>query len=151
MIHPQIPLLLPVGGHASFDNFVIGPNAAACHHVHSACRSAGAAPVYLWGAEGTGKTHLLEAVLSDCLSQRKAAAYVPLVEPGLLDAAILEGLEAMDLVCIEDLDGIAGRAGWEEALFHLYNRCAQSACRLLLSARAARTAWVCGCRTSRAV
>ena len=32
------------------------------------------------------------------------------------------GLEGVDLVCLDDLQGVTGESHWEEALFHLFNR-----------------------------
>ena len=45
----------------SFDNFMPGANAAAL--VHLIALTAASAPVYLWGAAGSGKTHLLQALV----------------------------------------------------------------------------------------
>ena len=35
---------------------------------------------------------------------------------------MLTGLEQLGLVCLDDLDSIAGNEEWEQAIFHLYNR-----------------------------
>lgn len=43
---------------------------------------------------------------------------------------LLAGLEVHALVCLDDADAVAGLPGWEEALFHLYNRCGETGCRL---------------------
>ncbi len=55
----QIPLAIGIEAHRSFDNFVTGANAAAVAHLQALAEQA--APVYLWGISGAGKTHLLEA------------------------------------------------------------------------------------------
>ena len=44
------------------------------------------------------------------------------------------GIEGLALVCIDGLDGLVGRDGWERALFHLYNRARQHRCRLRVAA-----------------
>ena len=49
---------------------------------------------------------------------------------------MLDNLEQFELVCLDDLDAVAGRADWEEALFHLFNRLRDSGRRLLLAASA---------------
>ena len=41
-----------------------------------------------------------------------------------LDPGMLAGLEALEFLCIDDLDAVCGDAAWEEALFHLFNRVA---------------------------
>ncbi|MDC6166300.1 DnaA regulatory inactivator Hda [Paucibacter sp. XJ19-41] len=63
----QIPLSLGPEPVYSFDNFLPGGNAAALTHLLSL--GAGAPPVFLWGAPGSGKTHALRA-----LAQRWQAA-----------------------------------------------------------------------------
>ena len=55
----QIPLAIGFMPQPTFDNFVPGDNAAALQHLRAL--GAAAAPVYLWGASGSGKTHLLRA------------------------------------------------------------------------------------------
>jgi DnaA family protein len=55
----QIPLEIVTEQPRSFDNFLPGANALAVTHL--AALAAGAPPVYLWGPEGSGKTHLLQA------------------------------------------------------------------------------------------
>jgi DnaA family protein len=46
---------------------------------------------------------------------------------------VLDELEALALVCIDDIDAIAGDRSWETALFHLYNRIQTSGSRLLVT------------------
>ena len=50
------------------------------------------------------------------------AAYLPLAELRHTDAAVFEGLELLELVCLDDVDAVAGEALWEHALFDLFNR-----------------------------
>lgn len=57
----QIPLPLGAVPLRSFGNFVPGANAPALAHLMAL--TAASAPVYLWGAAGCGKTHLLQAVV----------------------------------------------------------------------------------------
>jgi DnaA family protein len=56
----QIPLAIQPEAAPSFDTFIVGANAAALQHLKNL--PAGAAPVYLWGGAGSGKTHLLRAL-----------------------------------------------------------------------------------------
>jgi DnaA family protein len=56
----QIPLAIGPEPDATFDSFVPGPNAAAVQHLRALAPPA--APVYLWGPPGSGKTHLLRAL-----------------------------------------------------------------------------------------
>lgn len=56
----QIPLSLGPEPTLSFDSFLPGANAAALAHLQGL--SAGSPPVFLWGAHGSGKTHVLRAL-----------------------------------------------------------------------------------------
>lgn len=60
----QIPLAIGPAPQKTFDNFLVGPNAAALAHLRGLSRPASAS-VYLWGASGAGKTHLLHALTHD--------------------------------------------------------------------------------------
>ena len=57
----QIPLAIGPDPLPSFDTYLPGVNAAAVAHLRAL--GAGAAPVYLWGPAGSGKSHLLHALL----------------------------------------------------------------------------------------
>ncbi|MBL8308693.1 MAG: DnaA regulatory inactivator Hda [Rubrivivax sp.] len=56
----QIPLPIFTLPEPTFENFVPGANAAAAEHLLALTPPA--APVYLWGPGGSGKTHLLRAL-----------------------------------------------------------------------------------------
>lgn len=95
---------------------------------------AGEPLVFLHGSAGSGKSHLLQAA---CHLLPAASCYLPLAELVALPAGeLLQGLESRQLVCLDDLDAVAGDAGWEVALFHFCNRARDAGCRLLLAAAA---------------
>lgn len=56
----QIPLAIGSEPLRSFDSFVMGANLPAVAHLRGLMQQA--APVYLWGASGSGKTHLLQSL-----------------------------------------------------------------------------------------
>ena len=74
-----------------------------------------------------------EALLQQQAERGRTVAYLPLAEPGMVPQ-MLEGMEAMDLLAIDDLQQVAGQAEWETALFHLYNRLRDSGARLVVTA-----------------
>ena len=92
--------------------------------------------VYLWGEPGSGVTHLLQAVCQVAERAGRSFQYLPLAD--LIESepeVIVDGLEYLDLVCIDDLELIEGRGHWQTALFHLYNRLRDSGRQLILGAR----------------
>jgi DnaA-homolog protein len=58
----QLPLVISPAPAPDFDNFVAGPNAEALERVRALARGELAERiVYLWGARGSGRSHLLNA------------------------------------------------------------------------------------------
>src|SRR5210317_2285362 len=121
LFSPQIPLPLIPRRDGRFEDFVAGPNHAVVEALRHMPDEEGA-HVFLHGGEGSGKTHLLNALCYQVRESGGRAFYLALKR--LPENAIesLQGLEALDLVCVDDLHVIAGNDRWEEALFHCFNR-----------------------------
>lgn len=77
--------------------------------------------LYLWGLYGSGKSHLLQGCCQ-AIYEPQSAIYLPLTLLKEWGPEALEGLEEQTLICIDDIEEIAGNKEWEEALFHLYNK-----------------------------
>lgn len=133
VVFRQIPLNLRLRAEATFDNFVATGNESLLHTLGEPDERY----IYLWGEDACGKTHLLQALCQRAWQQPMTAAYIPLQDDEISDPDILLGLESLDLICIDDLHIIAGRADWETALFHLFNRVRERDSRLVISARQA--------------
>ncbi len=129
--YPQIPLRVGLRDSATFSNFYPGANASACY----ALEQDGEPFIYLWGELGSGKSHLLQAACHGVTEQGGMAIYLPLYETGIAPS-MLDGLEDMTLVCLDDMEAVAGDGEWETALFHLYNRLRDSGSRLLAAGNA---------------
>lgn len=127
----QLPLPITLNPRTSLDDYIPGQNQAALRALSELIVSGGY--VYLWGGEATGKSHLLFGACSATFSRQGRAFYLPL-KTAKQDIKSLDGLEHLDLVAIDDLDQVLGRAEWEEALFHLYNRIRDRGKALLVSA-----------------
>lgn len=112
----QIPLQIKLDDAATFDNYLAAENVA----VVSILRAASEPCVYLWSAEATGKTHLLQALCHHLPAGE--SIYLPLRELAGQPASLLDGLEQFALVCLDDVQSISGQRHWETALFHLFNR-----------------------------
>lgn len=132
----QLPLGLGLRAGASFANFVAGADAETVHAVRELANGRSHRLLLLWGAHGTGKTHLLEAACRALGEGGGRACYVPLGARAEIGADVLVGLETMGLVALDDLGAVAGDGEWERALFALLVAAEASGTRLLAAARA---------------
>lgn len=142
--HEQGQLTLPVelSDSATFENFLPHGNTGSVLAtlrqqlgVEEAAAVSSVAPekiVYLHGAAGSGKSHLLQAVAH---ADSAGCLYLPLAElHGFEPTAVLQQAELSRRICIDDLQQVAGQAHWEQALFDFYNRAKAAGCFLLFSA-----------------
>lgn len=136
---PQIPLPFPAP-HLAFEAFCAGSGQPLVDQLRRVALGEEERCIFLWGAPGTGKSHLLQAACLEADRHGRRAAYLPLADRGQLRPEVLEGLEALNLVCVDDLDTVCGIEEWEHGLFHLFNRMRDARRSLLLAAHAAPAA-----------
>lgn len=132
----QLSLNVQLRDDARFANFFVGENTLVCNLLQQAAKGEGELLLYLWGAAGSGCSHLLQATCHLSEEYGLSAAYLPFQELGDMPPAMLEGFEAFDLICMDNIEAVAGRSDWEEALFHLFNRIRQSEKHLIVAAKA---------------
>jgi DnaA family protein len=150
----QLALGVRLRADAVFDSFWPGPNS----EIVATLRAPNIVPLWLWGASGSGKTHLLQAV---CAAAGEAvagdaatgaanaslpntgvpadgppAAYFPLAEPRALPPEAMAGFERTRVLCVDDVDAVAGDLAWERALFRLFNEASELRTRLIFAAAA---------------
>jgi DnaA family protein len=125
----QLALGVRLRADAVFESYWPGLNS----EVIAALRAQSTAPLWLWGAAGSGKTHLLQAV---CAAAGEAAAYFPLDRSLALPPEAVAGFERTAVLCIDNVDAVAGDLGWERALFRLFNDAAELHTRLIFAAAA---------------
>jgi DnaA family protein len=133
----QLPLSLQLPTTARFSSFVAGPNAELVAALARSARGEDEALIYCWGSRGCGRTHLLQASCHAAACAGRSPVYLPLGNHEVLRPELLEGWEQFDLVCVDDVDAVAGIHAWEEALFHLYNRSRDAGASLIVSAATA--------------
>jgi DnaA family protein len=133
MNHPQLPLGLALRDSARFASYFPGPNTEAVRCLQLAAAGEGETLVFLSGASGLGKTHLLQAACHAATRHEHAAAYLPLDELKTLSPDLFDGMQEMQLVCVDDVQTIAGLQEWETGLFHLFNRVRESGSRLVVA------------------
>ena len=132
----QLPLALRWPRRQRFEHFHAGANAAAVAAVQALAGEAGAPWVYLHGAAGSGRSHLLVAACQAAHAAGRAVQYLPLSKLGD-KAAALRGVVGSELLALDDLGAIAGDRDAEHALFDLYNRAKADGSALLFAADAA--------------
>lgn len=127
----QLALPLRLADHAVFDSFFAVGNEVLVATLTETAAGQGGHGCWLWGAPATGKTHLLQAT---CDRAGDTSVYIPLSVFREAGPEILEGMAARQIVCIDDVDAVAGNADWEAALFDLCNQVSDSGGQLVLSA-----------------
>ncbi len=132
----QLALGVRLRSDAVFDSFSPGSNA----ELIAALQNPSIPAVWLWGGHGTGKTHLLQAV---CAAAADGAAYFPLDRALGLPPEALAGFETCRILCLDDVDAVAGDPAWERALFRLFNEGAELRTRLIFASDAPprQSAW----------
>ena len=130
----QLPLGVRIADRAVFASFLTARNAQAVEHLQAVGRGARRGAVWICGADGAGKSHLLQAT---CVlaSETLHAGYFPLAELAPLGTGALEGLPQLDCVCLDDLDTVVGQLAWESALFGLYRELEERGASLVAAAR----------------
>ena len=129
----QLPLGVRLRERATFATFVAGANVEACVRLRAIAAGAGGI-LWLWGASGSGRTHLLQAC---CAASTRRAAYLPLAELPVPGADVLEGGERTTLLCLDDLDARLGDHGFERGLFSIYRSVEERGAALVVTAAAA--------------
>lgn len=127
----QLALPLRLADHAVFASFLNTGNEELVGLLTDIAAGTGHGGCWLRGAASTGKTHLLQAV---CDRAGDRSVYVPVRMLADAGPGLIEGLERRDLVCIDDIDRVAGNSDWEIALFNLYNELAAHGGQMLVSA-----------------
>jgi DnaA-homolog protein len=141
-VSQQLALNLRLNDGSSFSNFLAGPNREAQEQLRAAVVTAAtqdtvsSSLLYLWGQEGSGKSHLLLAACRLAQELGLAPVYVPLADVAELSPSLLEAVEDSPLVCLDDTERAAGRPGWEAALFTLVERLRAAGGMLIVTANA---------------
>jgi DnaA family protein len=134
MAPTQLPLGIQLQDSSVFDSFMPGRNQLVIDRL-LAVASGERTPTCIWlhGAAGAGKTHLLQAVCARAGNDGRSAAYLPLSEVIELGGEMLAGFGELAVVTLDDAQLIAGRDGWERALFRLHQELDERGGRMLVS------------------
>jgi len=126
----QFPLDFRLRVEATLDRFVTGPNAELIDRLQQLAEGDEQVLIYITGPEGYGKTHLLQAAarLVD------ESMYIPLASIQSPAVEMFEGLETRQLLCIDDVEQLAGNNKMEVALFSLMKRIKDQSHSIVLAA-----------------
>ncbi len=113
----QLPLGVSIQDRATFASFYPGPNPMAVERLRSIAYG-DRGVIWLWGAKGSGRSHLLQAACAAAGARR--AAYLPLRELGEAATGFLSDVRLLDLLCIDDIGCRIGHRDFELALFSAY-------------------------------
>ncbi|MBL6689590.1 MAG: DnaA regulatory inactivator Hda [Pseudomonadales bacterium] len=122
----QLPLRFRLDHHTQLDDYV-GSAGVRLRELEGL--------VLVFGASGTGKTHLLQGLCHEALTAGRSMIFLP--ELASLDPSVLEGLESSSLVCLDDIDQVIEGPMWQESLFHLINAVRDHKGKLVLSSSVA--------------
>jgi len=119
----------------TFDNFVVGPSNQLAHAASMAVAEAPAGsynPLFLHGAVGLGKTHLLQAICHKAMDSGRELKVLYLSSETFVNqfiAAIEQGdlsrfrykYRSVDLLLIDDIHLLANKERTQDEFFHTFN------------------------------
>jgi len=147
-IQPAVLTHIPLVADYTFEQFVVGPSnrlaQAACGAV---CNQLGTLynPLFIHGASGLGKTHLLQGTCAEILKKNGGLQvvyvtcetfvndFVQAIASGKLPL-FRECARQANLLVIDDVQFLANRESSQEELFHTFNVLYQSGNQIILSA-----------------
>lgn len=133
----QLPVNFEFRANQTFDDFYPGSNQEILGQLKKTVTGTGEQFIFLWGNAGHGKSHLLQACCHKASNQGFSAFYLDLVDPVSTDPELFTGLENFGIVCLDNIDALAGREDWELVFFNFFNQHRDRSHRLILSASCA--------------
>ena len=133
----QMPLGVQLRDEVSFSSYYPGPNDTLLTLLDRERPDAPPLPdpfLFLYGPSGVGCSHLLQAACYQNDHGGGRSSYIPMHDMVAYPPRVLDGLETLDLVCIDNIEAIAGHWLWESAVFNLFNALRERGTRLLVAA-----------------
>jgi DnaA family protein len=132
----QLALDLKLADYALFETYYPGPNAAVYAAIKHVATNPGQQVLWCWGAAGSGRSHLLQASVAAAAAAGEACAWLPLAGDEAIVPGMLEGMGGLDLLCVDDIDAVAGDDEWERQLFRVFEELRNHKGRLVVTASA---------------
>jgi DnaA-homolog protein len=136
----QLPLRFEFRANQTFDDFYPGSNWEIIDQLRKAVAGTSEQLIFLWGNLGYGKSHLLRACCQEAFNLDVSSFYLDLSDSVSIKPELLAGLEGFEVVCLDNIDALAGREDWELAFFNFFNQHRDRNHRLILSASCSASA-----------
>ena len=133
----QLPLQFEFRANQTFNDFFPNIHLEVLNHLQKASEGLGERQIFLWGPSGGGKSHLLQACCHRAESLNLSSFYFSFSALELPDPDLLIGLDEFDMVCLDNIENLAGNAAWESAFFNFFNQHRDQDHILILSANCA--------------
>lgn len=130
----QLPLQFEFNANQSFKSFFFGCNQEISSHLKQSAIGQGEQQILIWGDPGVGKSHLLQACCQLAHEHKLTTFYFSFERQNLPNPAILNGIDDIDIVCIDNIEAIAGNKEWEMAFFNFFNKHRDKDHHLIMSA-----------------
>lgn len=121
----QLSLNVLLQDEATFANYIAGQkDALLVRALKEASHLKGEKNIVIWSEseKGSGLSHLMQACCHSAHQNSYTAQYLPLPEIKSYDpAGIFEGLDELNVVCLDGLETVVGSLEWETSLFNLFN------------------------------
>lgn len=133
----QQPLQFTYNTDYSFASFHASCNQELVQQLQDCASGNGEQQIFIWGQQGQGKSHLLQACCHAAHGDQQSNFYLSLAQTQAADPNILSGLESIKLVCIDNIQTIAGNTAWEQAFFRFYNQHREQGNQLIIASSVA--------------
>ncbi|HSN17591.1 MAG TPA: DnaA regulatory inactivator Hda [Gammaproteobacteria bacterium] len=137
VLEGQLPLPMFLDQGATFEGIFTGPNSLVVQALHEAALTSKPQVLFIHGAGGTGKSHLLQAAFRAATAEKRRAVYLPMDQAVLLDPSAIEDFDRYQLLCMDDVQRVAGAEPWQRALLTLIDAVRQKGGSFVASARSA--------------
>jgi|TARA_B100001758_G_scaffold66030_2_gene55165 DnaA family protein len=131
----QIPFKFDNFKKRDFDSFFQGENKDLLYFLNTMIKTKSNNSIYIWGPQGTGKTHLLQAACKKANEMDWHVTYIPLEQYRDFSIDILDGLGKLDLVCIDDLEFIIDNIEWQQRVTLLFNEIRDNKNSIIISSK----------------
>ncbi len=140
----QLPLNITLRPEASFDSYVAEAErlAVVLYQLQMAVVRGQGGCWYFHGPDGAGKTHLLQATCRFAQQWDRRALYLNLEDEEVRHFPdLLKGLETLDVLCLDAVDGVLENEAWQQAIGQLALQAQSLGHMILLAGQRAMSGW----------